>query len=58
MQSDVLALTHDQILEDGIYICQGKTETRQIKAWSGRTCAAAALGRLSTHFKVIASGLT
>ncbi|MHA7847275.1 tyrosine-type recombinase/integrase [Serratia sp. D1N4] len=42
-QSDVLALTRDQILETGIYICQGKTGARQIKAWSDRLRAAVAL---------------
>ncbi|NIH12401.1 MAG: tyrosine-type recombinase/integrase [Serratia symbiotica] len=42
-QSDVFALTRNQILEDGIYICQGKTGAKQIKAWSDRLRAAVAL---------------
>lgn len=33
-QSDVLALTKAQLLEEGIYIQQGKTLVKQIKAWS------------------------
>lgn len=39
-QSDVLALTRDQLLEPGIFICQGKTGAKQIKAWSDRLRAA------------------
>jgi hypothetical protein len=32
----VLALTEDQIRETGIFIRQGKTGVKQIKAWSPR----------------------
>lgn len=35
-QADVLALRRDQLREPGIYIKQGKTAARQIKAWSER----------------------
>jgi len=34
--SDVLSLTWDHVSEGGIFIQQGKTGTRQIKAWSER----------------------
>lgn len=44
-QSDVLALTEDQIRETGIFIRQGKTGVKQIKAWSPRLRAAVALAR-------------
>ncbi|MGM0514918.1 MAG: tyrosine-type recombinase/integrase [Pseudomonadota bacterium] len=42
-QSDVIALTRDQLLEPGIFICQGKTGAKQIKAWSDRLRAAVEL---------------
>ena len=35
-KGDVLAMTLGQILEEGIYIKQGKTGKKQIKAWSDR----------------------
>lgn len=35
-QSDVLSLTKSQLLDDGIFICQGKTGKKQIKAWTER----------------------
>jgi integrase len=35
-QSDVIALTRGQLLEDGIFIRQGKTGKKQIKAWTDR----------------------
>lgn len=44
-QSDVLALTEDQIRETGIFIRQGKTGVKQIKAWSPRLRAAVTLAR-------------
>lgn len=33
-QQDVLSLRKDQILDDGIFIQQGKTGKKQIKLWS------------------------
>ncbi|OCG32823.1 integrase [Gilliamella sp. Fer2-1] len=33
---DILKLTHEQISEEGIYVKQGKTGTRQIKLWTDR----------------------
>ncbi|MCX8958354.1 integrase [Erwinia psidii] len=42
-QGDVLALRRDQLLAEGIYIRQGKTGVRQIKAWSPRLRAAVAM---------------
>lgn len=35
-QHDVLTLTKEQLLDEGIYIRQGKTGKKQIKAWSVR----------------------
>ncbi|GKX48018.1 tyrosine-type recombinase/integrase [Pectobacterium carotovorum] len=35
-QGDVLSLTEGQILEKGIFIAQGKTGKKQIKAWTER----------------------
>lgn len=35
-QHDVLTLTKEQLLDEGIYIRQGKTGKKQIKAWSER----------------------
>ena len=35
-QGDVLSLTEGQILEQGIFIAQGKTGAKQIKAWTDR----------------------
>lgn len=42
-QKNVLALTRGQLLEDGIFICQHKTNAKQIKAWSDRLRAVIAL---------------
>ncbi|NPE55967.1 tyrosine-type recombinase/integrase [Dickeya dadantii] len=42
-QGDVLALRRDQLLDEGIYIRQGKTGVKQIKAWSPRLRAAVAM---------------
>ncbi|EHD22107.1 MULTISPECIES: tyrosine-type recombinase/integrase [Brenneria] len=44
-QGDILALTEQQILDAGIYIAQGKTGKRQIKAWTPRLRAAVSLAR-------------
>lgn len=44
-QSDVLALSEDQLREAGIFIRQGKTGVKQIKAWSPRLRAAISLAR-------------
>lgn len=35
-QGDVLSLTEGQILDPGIFIAQGKTSAKQIKAWTER----------------------
>jgi len=35
-QGDVLSMKRSQLKEDGIYICQGKTNKAQIKKWSDR----------------------
>lgn len=43
--SDVLSLTWEQIRESGIFIQQGKTGTKQIKAWTVRLHNAVELGR-------------
>lgn len=43
--SDVLSLTWLQIQESGIFIQQGKTGTKQIKAWTERLRNAVELGR-------------
>ncbi|MGP0902875.1 tyrosine-type recombinase/integrase [Serratia sp. CY76391] len=42
-QADVLALSRSQILEPGIFIRQGKTGAKQIKAWSDRLRSAITL---------------
>ncbi len=44
-QSDVLSLQKDQLFDSGIYIRQGKTGVKQIKAWSPRLQKAIALAR-------------
>ncbi|MTD40472.1 tyrosine-type recombinase/integrase [Erwinia sp. CPCC 100877] len=44
-QGDVLALQENQLLIDGIFIRQGKTGKKQIKAWSERLRAAVELAR-------------
>lgn len=33
---DIIKITHEQLLEDGIYIKQGKTRVKQIKEWTER----------------------
>lgn len=38
-QGDILALQKSQLLEQGIFIKQGKTSAKQIKAWSERLSA-------------------
>jgi len=43
--SDVRTLTLDQLSEAGIYIQQGKTGTKQIKAWTERLHAAVELAK-------------
>ncbi|CAK8741598.1 hypothetical protein SODG_004915 [Sodalis praecaptivus] len=35
-QGDVLSLRREQIMREGIFICQGKTGVKQIKSWSPR----------------------
>ncbi|MGJ0192527.1 hypothetical protein ACR6A7_09330 [Pantoea sp. RRHST58] len=42
-QKDVLELTRGQLLEEGIFICQHKTNKKQIKAWSDRLRAGIAM---------------
>ncbi|MDR1842316.1 MAG: tyrosine-type recombinase/integrase [Citrobacter amalonaticus] len=44
-QGDVLALQKSQLLSEGIFIRQGKTAARQIKAWSERLTAAINLAK-------------
>ncbi|HID4048108.1 TPA: tyrosine-type recombinase/integrase [Pluralibacter gergoviae] len=44
-QADVLSMKEDQLREAGIFIRQGKTGVKQIKAWSPRLRAALALAR-------------
>ncbi|EJK7089529.1 tyrosine-type recombinase/integrase [Escherichia coli] len=44
-QSDVLSLQKDQLFDSGIYIRQGKTGVKQIKAWAPRLQKAIALAR-------------
>lgn len=44
-QGDVLALQKSQILPEGIFIKQGKTSAKQIKAWSDRLAAAINLAK-------------
>lgn len=44
-QGDVLALQKSQLLPEGIFIRQGKTSAKQIKAWSNRLTAAIELAK-------------
>lgn len=44
-QSDVLLLKVDQLHDAGIFICQGKTGVKQIKAWSDRLRQAVSLAQ-------------
>lgn len=44
-QGDILAMRTSQILEDGIFIAQGKTGVEQIKEWSPRLRKAIALSK-------------
>ena len=44
-QSDVLSLSEEQISDMGIFIRQGKTGVKQIKAWTPRLRAAVSLAR-------------
>lgn len=44
-QGDVLALQKSQLLPEGIFIRQGKTSAKQIKAWSTRLTAAIELAK-------------
>lgn len=44
-QGDVLALQKSQLLPEGIFIKQGKTSAKQIKAWSERLTAAIDLAK-------------
>lgn len=44
-QGDVLALQKSQLLDAGIFIRQGKTAAKQIKAWSDRLTAAIELAK-------------
>lgn len=44
-QGDVLALQKTQLLQDGIFIRQGKTAAKQIKAWTERLLAAVELAK-------------
>lgn len=46
-QGDVLALQKSQILPEGIFIRQGKTAAKQIKAWSDRLAAATEMAKHS-----------
>ncbi|QVK23136.1 tyrosine-type recombinase/integrase [Shewanella dokdonensis] len=47
-QGDILAMRTSQILEEGIFITQGKTGTEQIKLWSPRLRAAIELSKTLT----------
>jgi len=47
-KSDVLELTNEKLLKEGIEIKQGKTNKEQIKAWSPRLRAAIKLAQTST----------
>lgn len=42
---DVLDIRHDQLLEEGLYIRQGKTGVKQIKQWTERLLSAIDLAR-------------
>lgn len=44
-QADVLTLTYSQLSDDGIFIKQGKTGKKQIKAWTERLKAAIDLSK-------------
>lgn len=44
-QGDVLAVQKNQLLQEGIFIRQGKTAAKQIKAWSERLFAAVELAK-------------
>jgi integrase len=44
-QGDVLALQKAQLLQEGIFIRQGKTAAKQIKAWSDRLAAVIELAK-------------
>lgn len=44
-QADVLTLTYSQLSDDGIFIKQGKTGKKQIKAWTDRLKAAIKLSK-------------
>ncbi|MDX6944023.1 tyrosine-type recombinase/integrase [Enterobacter hormaechei] len=44
-QGDVLAVQKNQLLQEGIFIRQGKTAAKQIKAWSERLLAAVELAK-------------
>ncbi|HDW3290847.1 TPA: tyrosine-type recombinase/integrase [Enterobacter hormaechei subsp. xiangfangensis] len=44
-QGDVLAVQKTQLLQEGIFIRQGKTAAKQIKAWSERLFAAVELAK-------------
>lgn len=48
-QGDVLRLKRDQLLEDGVFIKQGKTGKQQIKRWTPRLRAAIALAQSITN---------
>lgn len=53
-QGDVVKLTKAQLLEEGIFIQQGKTGLKQIKKWSDRLRAAVALAAsIETKIKTI-----
>lgn len=56
-QGDVLSLRRDQINEGGIFIRQGKTGVRQIKAWSPRLLAAIELSKQlpTRHSQVVST---
>ncbi|WP_230492926.1 tyrosine-type recombinase/integrase [Martelella alba] len=43
--SDVIKMTWDQVMEQGIYIQQGKTGVKQIKSWTDRLREAIALAK-------------
>lgn len=47
-QGDIIDLKHDQLLDEGIHIKQGKTNKAQIKRWSPRLRAAIKLLRQQT----------
>ncbi len=55
-QSDVLGLSKSQLLEDGIFIHQGKTGTKQIKAWSDSLILDPFVGSASTGVAALRQG--